>query len=96
MISNHNQQLVSKRPTSLGRALSVRQGHEEGRGLDLPLKKVRRVEFLQRSEVRSGIGAHIVEQITSLDRVFTWTAARIRRQNEKNNPGKWSTSTFIG
>ena len=34
------------------------------------LKVFRRVEFLQRSEVRSGIGAHIVEQINFLDRVF--------------------------
>ena len=34
------------------------------------LKVFRRVEFLQRSEVRSGIGAHIVEQIDFLDRDF--------------------------
>ena len=35
-----------------------------------PLKVFRRVEFLQRSEVRIGIGAHIVEEINFLDRVF--------------------------
>ena len=34
------------------------------------LKVFRRVEFLQRSEVRIVIGAHIVEQIDFLDRVF--------------------------
>ncbi len=34
------------------------------------LKVFRRVEFLQRSEVRIGIGAHIDEQIDFLDRDF--------------------------
>ena len=34
------------------------------------LKVFRRVEFLQRSEVRIEIGAHIDEQINFLDRVF--------------------------
>ena len=34
------------------------------------LKVFRRVEFLQQSEVRSGIGAHIVEQIDFLERDF--------------------------
>ena len=37
MVSNHNQQLVSKRPTSLGRAIPVRQGPKEALGLYLPL-----------------------------------------------------------
>ena len=33
-------------------------------------QSVQEGEFLQRSEVRIGIGAHIVEQINFLDRVF--------------------------
>ena len=36
--SYQNQQVVSKRPTSLGRAIPVRQGPKEARGLYLPLK----------------------------------------------------------
>ena len=41
--SYQNQQVVSKRPTSLGRAIPVRQGPKEARGVYLPLKVCIRV-----------------------------------------------------